>query len=187
MRPDAIYRQADGGNWLYDSEERLFGMRRPEDDGLLDDLTAEWTRESDADSCFLAPAAFGGHVDHVIAHELGWRLVEAGFDVAFYEDLPYAANPKYHANRLPQLLGLKPVFRPARRRDVRRKLEALGCYESQLKMLFGSKRAMSQFVWSQNRKGHWFAPVGETFWEIANRDAERRARAVDLAGLRRMG
>jgi LmbE family N-acetylglucosaminyl deacetylase len=45
-----------------------------------------------ADGMVLAPLGLGGHIDHLVALEAAIRLARAGRTVAFYEDLPYAAE-----------------------------------------------------------------------------------------------
>ncbi len=46
------------------------------------------------DGLVLAPLGIGGHIDHLVAREAGIRLARAGRAVAFYEDLPYAAEAR---------------------------------------------------------------------------------------------
>jgi LmbE family N-acetylglucosaminyl deacetylase len=45
-----------------------------------------------AEGILLAPLGLGGHIDHLVAHEAGVQLAKTGHAVAFYEDLPYAAD-----------------------------------------------------------------------------------------------
>jgi LmbE family N-acetylglucosaminyl deacetylase len=45
-----------------------------------------------ADGLVLAPLGLGRHIDHLVAREAAIRFAQAGGHVAFYEDLPYAAE-----------------------------------------------------------------------------------------------
>ncbi len=72
------------------------------------------------------------HPDHVVAHKIGLRFQEAGYQVLLYEDLPYAAteNEKHLAqyNTLHQM-DFEPVAHVI---DIDEKLELLKLYASQV-------------------------------------------------------
>jgi LmbE family N-acetylglucosaminyl deacetylase len=66
---------------------RRIGSREREEASRL----AEEVRR-EARGIVLAPLGLGGHIDHQIAHEAAIQMAKAGQPVAFYEDLPYAAD-----------------------------------------------------------------------------------------------
>lgn len=81
------------------------------------------------DSCFF-PVGLG-HPDHIIVREIGLKLWKEGYNVCFYEDLPYAALMDLGRERLSEMLTsrhLEPVIVPI---DIAAKLDAVSLYESQ--------------------------------------------------------
>ena len=87
-----------------------------------------------------APLAVGGHVDHRHGFTVGADLARAGWDVWFYEDLPYAINEGALPARLTALATTVPV-EPAASVPVESswtaKLTAILAYPSQLATVFG--------------------------------------------------
>jgi LmbE family N-acetylglucosaminyl deacetylase len=59
----------------------------------------------------LAPLAVGDHIDHRLVHELG-RALESAFEVAYYEDMPYALVPHALTRRLRDLGMSTPGRQP---------------------------------------------------------------------------
>lgn len=88
---------------------------------------------------FYAPLGAGHHVDHQLAFLAAARLAAGGWDVWFYEDLPYAINPGALDRRLAELAADHPV-EPAAAIDVAAvwpaKLAAILAYASQLETVF---------------------------------------------------
>lgn len=91
-----------------------------------------------ADGMVLAPMGLGRHIDHLIAREAGIRLARAGRRVAFYEDLPYAAELREccilrAADLVARRLGARLQGGLARAGDSSAwKRFAIGAYGSQL-------------------------------------------------------
>ncbi|MEZ4506380.1 MAG: hypothetical protein R2848_11220 [Thermomicrobiales bacterium] len=84
---DAIYR---GDNYLND--EQLFGKPRGTDLDLPERVVAAIAAEGfrPVGSRAYAPLASGFHVDHQLGFQAGVLLASYGWDVWFYEDLPYS-------------------------------------------------------------------------------------------------
>ncbi len=150
--PDAIYRTAPDGTWLYEREEALWAAPHPADplaqEGgrvLADQLTARIPRAENVQ--IYAPLAIGNHVDHQIVHMAALRLRERGYPLAFYEDFPYAEDRQAVRLRLAEgtwqalLIFLGTV-------DVIAKITAIGSYRSQMRVLFGGIEAMPNRVWA---------------------------------------
>lgn len=55
------------------------------------------------DQCFFHCES--GHPDHSIIGEAGWNLFKTGYDILFYQDLPYAAAKEYTHENLHYLLA----------------------------------------------------------------------------------
>ena len=134
---DAIYRGRH-----YDSEERLFGEPAPAEANLPAWIASALALDTPPDSRVrvYAPLAVGGHVDHRHAFRLGADLARAGWDVWFYEDLPYALRDGALEARL-AALAVTDAVAPTGVVDVAAtwdaKLAAILAYPSQLAGVFG--------------------------------------------------
>jgi hypothetical protein len=144
---DAIYRGA-----LYQSDEQLFGAVAPEESALPGQIATELRDPADerATTRFYAPLAIGNHVDHQLCFAAGLLLAAGGWDVWFYEDLPYALPSGAVSSRLeviaatweavapPTLLAghLEPAARVPIAAVWDRKLRAILSYASQVRTVF---------------------------------------------------
>lgn len=141
---DAIYR---GERYLGDPD--LFGEVRADEGTLASDIIGELRLvESEKDSTRVyLPLAIGWHVDHQVAFQAGVSLDRGGWEVWFYEDLPYALKPGILADRI-ERAGV-PVTVAARvpvDETWEAKIDAIMAYPSQLATIFnyveaGSSRA----------------------------------------------
>jgi LmbE family N-acetylglucosaminyl deacetylase len=131
---DAIYR----GD-RYTSDEALFGETRPDESDLPERIARE-LRVPDAELGTVrlyAPLAIGNHVDHQHAFQAGLLLASRGFDVWFYEDLPYALISGMADERMERI---ESPLDGAGLVDVREvwtnKIDAIMAYPSQLEVIF---------------------------------------------------
>ncbi len=182
---DCIYRRADG-DWLYPSEEALFGPLEARDAAVQRELTRrlrQLVRRLGGTPTLYAPLAIGGHVDHRLvrqaAVELGWP------STVYYEDFPYCAvlpddasagagvspawrgpSPAVPAVANPPAAPASLVLRrqSLERQDVAAKVRAAACYASQLGVLFGSPLAMALQMWRQARRSADGAGYAEVLW-----------------------
>jgi LmbE family N-acetylglucosaminyl deacetylase len=135
---DAIYRERH-----YLSDDDLFGLPAAAEDDLPAaiaaslDLPARPTR----DVRIYAPLGVGRHVDHQIVQRAATRLAETGWEVWYYEDIPYALKPGALEARLAELATTAPLevaaLIPARP-TWEAKLDAILSYPSQLETVFRS-------------------------------------------------
>ena len=134
---DAIYRDRH-----YQDDEQLFGEVATAETILPAQIAAALALDAlpDAKVRLYAPLAVGGHVDHRHGFAVGVSLARFGWDVWFYEDLPYALRAGALETRL---AALAPGHRlePAAIIDVtatwEAKLAAILAYPSQLATAFG--------------------------------------------------
>ncbi|MFC2015314.1 PIG-L deacetylase family protein [Chloroflexota bacterium] len=152
---DAVYRAGVDGQWLYTDLATLLGDVHP-----LDPLGASGAREllawladlfPQADQQVLyAPLGAGRHVDHQIVHTAAWELHRRGYQIAFYEDYPYAERPGAveAARALKETAGWRSSCISLDAANVAAKVSALGYYRSQMGILFGGAVAMPNRVWS---------------------------------------
>lgn len=132
---DAIYR---GARYLNDPE--LFGETAADEADLPDRLIAALGLAGPPDLALRVylPLAAGGHVDHRHAFRAGVTLARAGWDVWFYEDLPYGLRPGAIEERVATAevplteAGIVPIGAV-----WAEKLAAVLAYPSQLAVIFG--------------------------------------------------
>jgi LmbE family N-acetylglucosaminyl deacetylase len=134
---DAIYR----GD-RYTNDPQLFGRLADdkEEKELPSKIILSLGLEGYPDDTTLiyAPLATGNHVDHQVAFLAGKYLAEAGWDVLFYEDLPYALKRGALDQRVSEIgsrLSESAIV------DVssvwQAKIDAIMAYPSQLGVIFG--------------------------------------------------
>lgn len=171
--PDAIYRVGEGGAWLYECEDSLFGSVHPAEFWIADQLSqlVQQIVEPGQPAVLYAPLGIGRHVDHLIAFEVGARLLRRGLCVLFYEDFPYAADPEARALRLGQCFTLKAVTRQFSLEDLRGKVEAFSYYRSQIPMLFGTEVRMrsAMLSFARNSSGEQ-GLIAERYWSLTLSD-----------------
>jgi LmbE family N-acetylglucosaminyl deacetylase len=133
---DAIYR---GDSYV--SDEDLFGAPASEETSLPAAIAAslDLADSPDAITRIYAPLGVGKHVDHQIVHLAGEELAARGWEVWFYEDIPYALRPMALETRLAEIgaaTRLEPVARIPAESTWERKIDAILRYPSQLETVF---------------------------------------------------
>ncbi len=176
---DAIYR----GDY-YLSDEDLFGTPAAEEASLPAAIAAtlDLADSADASTRIYAPLGVGKHVDHQIVHLAGHDLAARGWDVWFYEDIPYALKPMALDARLAEVRAtarLEPVARIPAQSTWSQKIDAILRYPSQLETVF------LQYVGVGTTQGEidealsaYAAQVGdgamvERFWRLTDAPASR--------------
>ncbi len=166
---DAIYR-----GHRYVGEDALFGVPAPDEQDLPSDLTDELNLDLDQleETRVYAPLGVGKHVDHQIAFSAGIVLASAGWEVWFYEDLPYAFQ---HGARDDRLETVGQQLRVAAEVDVsgtwQTKLAAIMAYPSQITTVFkragsgASRQEIDACMRDYARRGSSSTPV-ERFWRL---------------------
>jgi LmbE family N-acetylglucosaminyl deacetylase len=133
---DAIYR----GDY-YLSDDDLFGSPAAEEVSLPAAIVAslDLADSPDATTRIYAPLGAGKHVDHQIVHLAGHELAARGWDVWFYEDIPYSLKPMALDARLAEVRAtarLEPVARVPAQTTWDQKIDAILRYPSQLETVF---------------------------------------------------
>ena len=93
-RPQTIYLdRLDAPLRLNIPEEDVCKMVSGRADGVeVEQLADCLVRTMQEKVVLMAPLGLGSHVDHLIAHRAACLMMRYGYAVAFYEDLPYAAE-----------------------------------------------------------------------------------------------
>ena len=133
---DAIYR---GDHYL--SNDDLFGSPAAEEASLPDAIVASLGLGDTPDPSIrvYAPLGVGKHVDHQIVHLAAQELVGRGWDVWFYEDVPYALKPTALEVRLAEIRAttrVEPVACIPAGTAWAQKIDAILRYPSQLETVF---------------------------------------------------
>jgi LmbE family N-acetylglucosaminyl deacetylase len=170
---DAIYRERH-----YLSNDDLFGVPAPAEDRLPAEIVATLPLDPrpTSETRLYAPLAVGSHVDHQLVFRSAIALAGKGWDVWFYEDIPYALKPQALASRLQQMTAATPVD-PAARIQVEevweQKLDAILAYPSQLETVFHqyvgvgtSREEISEALLVYARRAGEGEPV-ERYWRVA--------------------
>ncbi len=133
----------------YGSAAELFGpvheddpVRQPLAEALVALLVAHGPDE------VWAPCALGGHVDHVLVHQVVRELASAPARI-WWTDWPYADRPAPadpQADTVAQLPWVEKALDPGARA---RKADACAAYASQLGFQFGGEAALRQRVLAQ--------------------------------------
>lgn len=151
---DAVYRAGASGQWLYADVEALFGNVHPGD--VLGQNGSQDLAEQLAGlipphhRVLYAPLGVGHHIDHQIVHAAAQRLQEKGCRLAYYEDYPYAERPGALASALvaagAETWRMETLL--LSEEDVAAQIAAVGCYKTQLSVLFGGAESMPSRVWN---------------------------------------
>jgi LmbE family N-acetylglucosaminyl deacetylase len=170
---DSIYR----GD-RYTNDDDLFGQPVADETGLPGEIVASLGLPDRPDRSvrFYVPLGVGGHVDHRHATTAGVLLARRGWDVWFYEDLPYALRPQALDQRLESLAAETPM-EPGPTVPIGphwdAKIDAVLAYPSQLETIFrhyvgvGTSReeiAASLRTYAERVGG---GAAAERFWRLA--------------------
>jgi LmbE family N-acetylglucosaminyl deacetylase len=174
---DAIYR---GEHYL--SDEDLFGSPATEEAALATAIAAslDLADSPDATVRIYAPLGVGKHVDHQIVHLAGQELASRGWDVWFYEDIPYALRPMALDTRLAEIgaaTRIEPVARIPAQSTWDRKIDAILRYPSQLETVFlqyvgvGTTREEIDEALSAYAVRAGDGAMAERFWHLSDAPA----------------
>ncbi len=157
---DCIYRTDLFGNALYPSDDHLFGDIHPADP--IRTASLDLTQWSDMTHLYI-PLGAGHHVDHRLLRD---KTLEQAPTVAIfcYEEYPYSSGDKavYHTHsgekeRLSGKTAVRvaieslaiqviPEVHAISETGLHAKIEAIGCYQSQISTFWHSTTHMSQSV-----------------------------------------
>ncbi len=169
---DAIYR---GHTYL--SDDDLFSTPTPAEADLPGQIIASLgLPQAPAETIRIyAPLGIGEHVDHQLVFTAAATLAAAGWEVWFYEDVPYALRAGARERRLDAIAGdhavqLRGKVPAGAQWDA--KLDGILSYPSQLETIFrhyvgvepsrdGIGTALAAFA-----EGAYEGNVGERFWSL---------------------
>lgn len=129
---DAVYRRGPDDGWLCRHERAMFDDQPLDQDSLLAEITRVVDRvlTSVTPDLVLTCAAVGGHVDHRLTRTAVRQVVRrAQVPMLLWEDLPYGVAT-------PAIAQKWPLAHPAPPDAWPRKWRAIGCYRTQVHMLW---------------------------------------------------
>ena len=172
---DAIYR-----GHVYLSDDDLFGVPAAAETSLPTQIveSLELGVSPVVGTRIYAPLAVGKHVDHQLVYWAGKDLVRSGWDVWFYEDIPYALKPHALESRLAEIrdpagIRLEPVASIPAESVWDRKIDAILRYPSQLETVFrqyvgvGTTRREISEALMNYAGGAGDGVVAERFWRLS--------------------
>lgn len=171
---DAIYRAS-----LYLSDDDLFGTPAAAESTLPGEIIASLALQGAPDPAtrVYAPLGVGRHVDHQTVFRAAADLAAAGWDVWFYEDIPYALKPHALDARLADVARstpLEPVARIPVESTWGAKIDAIMRYPSQLETVFrayvgvGTSRAEIDEALAAYARDGGEGTLTERFWRISD-------------------
>jgi LmbE family N-acetylglucosaminyl deacetylase len=167
---DAIYRGDQ-----YNNDDELFGSLAAGDRDLPRQIVEalDLGGAPDDSTRIYVPLAIGNHVDHQLAFASGLDVAQAGWDVWFYEDLPYALKP---GSRKQRFLAIGHPMEIAATVEVgcvwQVKIDAIMAYPSQLGVIFGyigkgASREQIEDVMRTYAQELGGGNPAERFWKLA--------------------
>jgi LmbE family N-acetylglucosaminyl deacetylase len=188
---DAIYRGTS-----YQDDEQLRGPIADSEAALPAQIAAELASRSPsrASTRFYAPLGVGRHVDHQICFAAALELLADGWEVWFYEDIPYALVRNALEERLTQVNDAWEIMAPAavcvRRLEPAdrinissvwdKKLAAILAYPSQVPTIFRHlARDYSEASIDAVLRGYAARRVGtlcEQMWRLGSEISEPESR-----------
>jgi LmbE family N-acetylglucosaminyl deacetylase len=173
---DAIYRDRH-----YLSNDDLFGIPATAESNLPEQIARSLALDpmQQPETRLYGPLGVGRHVDHQLVFQAALQLAGAGWDVWFYEDIPYALRPDALETRLREIdaeVSLEPVAHVPVEESWTRKLDAIQAYPSQLQTVFTqyvgvgtSREEISDALLAYARGAGGEGVPAERFWRVAAR------------------
>lgn len=142
---DCVYRRhPTTGQFLYDTEARLFGPLHPAERDLVKKLARSLADLPLAPGGRVyAPLTAGGHVDHRLVRQAAEVWGPPQGDLVYYEDYPYAERPEALGAVLGDGREWRAEIVPLDEQALTAKTAAVACYRSQLSTFFASKDEMA--------------------------------------------
>lgn len=139
--PDCIYRRTNG-EFLYASEEALFGELHSAEQPLVEDLAAWFSMHLPANASIICPLALGNHIDHQLVR----RATEASqHALSYYPDFPYVLAGFRQRAGLEEKKLLERLS-PLPQAAVEAWADAVAAYASQISTFWRDEAEMRQAI-----------------------------------------
>jgi LmbE family N-acetylglucosaminyl deacetylase len=156
--PDSIYRrQPESGEYLYASEESLFGELHPAETELVERLAqslrkAIWTSDIDEVN-LVCPLGLGGHVDHQLTRAATEKVScsQSACATWYYADFPYVLEDSTLLSELPKE-GWQPHIFPITPAGLRAWQRSMAAHGSQISTFWDEVAQMEASIEAYCRK-----------------------------------
>jgi LmbE family N-acetylglucosaminyl deacetylase len=147
--PDCIYRQRNG-QYLYASEDALFGSIHPSESDLVDILALDLEKAADGKPNSLiavCPIGIGGHVDHRLTRLAAekWQKRRPLVDIWYYADFPYSLQEEGLQEKL-ENEGWKGKLFPISDEGVYYWIAAIAAHQSQISTFWPDLEGMRRSI-----------------------------------------
>lgn len=130
--PDCIYRAApDTVQYLYTSEESLWGAIHPQENNLVQELGQEIARLLPPGAQVICPLGLGKHVDHTLTRAAAEKI---GLLLWYYADYPYVLKSAHELDTLERAgwqiaqFPIKPAALNAWQRSIARHVSQISTF-----------------------------------------------------------
>jgi LmbE family N-acetylglucosaminyl deacetylase len=141
--PDCIYRRCRG-QFLYASEEGLFGPLHPSERARVQGLSRRLKALIPAGAQVVCPLALGGHVDHRLTRAAAEQI---GRPLWYYADYPYALRATVEMEQLRQDEWAEKRF-PISTQGAAAWVEAAAAHGSQISTFWPGSTEMRAAIWA---------------------------------------
>jgi uncharacterized MAPEG superfamily protein len=121
---------------LYISESGIFGKLNPEEEHLVDQISATLREILPAQAVLVCPLTLGGHVDNRLTRVAAERLIQsklhAGWVICYYADYPYARTELQTLADLQRSLAWNVHAYPVSDDGLHAWQQAVAAYSSQI-------------------------------------------------------
>jgi LmbE family N-acetylglucosaminyl deacetylase len=174
--PDCIYRTLVGTDIpCYPTREAIFGEVHPFDKAAS---LYTWFSSSElkSTSTIYVPLGVGHHVDHQVVRNIGiiFKRERPSVALKFYEEYPYTRDIMATQQALALMtwlapdLGLELEIVDLNDADVKAKIEAIACYQTQLSSFWPDVQAMEQEVREMMGRAGNGVP-SERYWDATRK------------------
>ena len=138
---DCIYRRSINGQWLYASEESIFGEIRSDDEEMINDIAVFLDAIIKPQDTVVSPLSIGNHVDHQLTRSALERL---NIPLSYYADFPYVLRDNEEILKL-EKFTTEEKFKLSPE-DINKWMESIEFYSSQIKNVFDSLENMRDSI-----------------------------------------
>jgi LmbE family N-acetylglucosaminyl deacetylase len=137
---DCIYRTHPNGQFLYTSDEALFGKLDPSEYKLIEGLSEQIIQRLTANSQIICPLGVGNHVDHQLTRLAAERT---GLPLWYYAEIPYIFyHPDWQNDAVDASFQVQYI--PISEAGFKHWLQAVSAYRSQLSTFWESPAALQK-------------------------------------------
>jgi len=145
-------------DFLYKTEEALFGPMHPTEIGLVSRISAELSKALPKRITLVCPLTLGGHVDHQLTRAAAEQL---GIALCYYAEYPYVLSALDQLEQL-KLSGWRQVAYSISQQGLSRWKSAISAHRSQLSTFWSDLSSMRSAI-----QAYYEMSYGNSLWKPA--------------------